>query len=57
LAGVRISDILLPINRAEVSFDITNGTDMELTVERLARIEGVYEHLATTADLDGSGLI
>jgi hypothetical protein len=52
LAGVRISDILLPINRAEVSFDITNGTDMELTVERLARIEGVYEHLATTADLE-----
>ncbi len=32
---------------------MTNGSDTELAGERLARIEGAYEHLATTADLEG----
>lgn len=31
---------------------MTNGADTELTGERLARIEGAYERLATTADLE-----
>ena len=31
---------------------MNNGTDTELAGERLARIEGAYEHLATTADLE-----
>lgn len=31
---------------------MTNGTDTELAGERLARIEGAYERLSTTADLE-----